>query len=42
MITKKDIEKIEKIAKQYFVGASGCHDWSHVERVRKLALQIGK
>ena len=42
MIAKKDIEKIEKIAKQYFVGASGCHDWSHVERVRKLALQIGK
>ncbi|MEF3692157.1 MAG: HD domain-containing protein [Candidatus Moraniibacteriota bacterium] len=42
MITKKDIEKIEKIAREYFIGASGCHDWSHIERVRKLALRIGK
>jgi len=36
------IEKIEKEAKKYFVGSDGCHDWSHVERVRKLALMIGK
>ncbi|HBI16639.1 MAG: hypothetical protein UR60_C0009G0011 [Candidatus Moranbacteria bacterium GW2011_GWF2_34_56] len=42
MIKKADIEKIEKIAKKYFEGASGCHDWSHIERVRKLALRIGK
>lgn len=42
MITKEDIIKIEEIAKKYFIGASGCHDWSHIERVRKLALRIGK
>ena len=36
------IGKIEKEAKKYFEGSSGCHDWSHVERVRKLALIIGK
>ena len=41
-ITKTIISKIEKDAKKYFVGASGCHDWTHVERVRNLALQIGK
>ena len=42
MITKADIKKIEAFAKTYFKGASGCHDWSHVERVKKLALNIGK
>lgn len=42
MIKKEDILKIENLAKKYFIGASGCHDWSHIERVRKLALQIGK
>lgn len=42
MITRKDIQKIEKIAKKYFKGASGCHDWSHIERVRSLALRMGK
>ncbi|HBI34237.1 MAG TPA: phosphohydrolase [Candidatus Moranbacteria bacterium] len=41
-ITKELIEKIEKEAKTYFVNASGCHDWSHVDRVKKLALRIGK
>ncbi|MDD5341289.1 MAG: HD domain-containing protein [Patescibacteria group bacterium] len=41
-ITKKIILAIEKEAKKYFIGASGCHDWTHVERVRNLALQIGK
>jgi uncharacterized protein len=41
-ITKKIISQIEKKAKKYFVGASGCHDWTHIERVRNLALQIGK
>jgi uncharacterized protein len=39
---KKIIGEIEKEAKKYFVGASGCHDWTHVERVRNLALRIGK
>ncbi|MFA7209074.1 MAG: HD domain-containing protein [Parcubacteria group bacterium] len=42
-IQKKElISKIETEAKKYFVGASGCHDWTHVERVRALALHIGK
>lgn len=36
------IERIEKDAKKYFEKANGCHDWSHVERVRSLALNIGK
>lgn len=36
------INKIEKIAKKYFINASGCHDWTHVERVRNLALHIGR
>lgn len=41
-ITKETIKKIEREARIYFVGASGCHDWTHVERVYKLALNIGK
>jgi len=42
MNKKELIKKIEAEAKKYFVGASGCHDWTHVERVRALALRIGK
>lgn len=42
MISRKIIEKIEKEAKKYFTNSGGCHDWSHVERVRDLALAIGK
>lgn len=42
MSKKELINKIEAEAKKYFVGASGCHDWTHVERVRALALRIGK
>ncbi len=41
-ITKNLIRKIEGEAKKYFANASGCHDWTHVERVRALALRIGK
>lgn len=41
-ITKKIVKEIEAEAKKFFIGASGCHDWSHVERVLKLALNIGK
>lgn len=41
-ISKKTLVKIEEEAKKYFKGASGCHDWSHVDRVRNLALHIGK
>jgi uncharacterized protein len=39
---KNIILKIEKEAKKYFKGADGCHDFSHIERVRNLALRIGK
>jgi len=42
MITQKDISAIGIIAQKYFKGSSGCHDWSHIERVMKLALKIGK
>lgn len=41
-LTKAIIKKIESEAKSYFTDSSGCHDWSHVERVRKNALHIGK
>lgn len=39
---RKIIEKVEEEAKKYFIGADGCHDWSHVERVGKLAFHIAK
>jgi uncharacterized protein len=42
MISKKNIREIEKEARKYFNGSSGCHDWTHVERVRNLSLHIGK
>lgn len=42
-MTKKELlENIEVEARKYFVDASGCHDWTHVERVRALALRIGR
>ncbi len=36
------IKKVKNEARKYFIGASGCHDWTHVERVRNLAMRIGK
>lgn len=42
MKNTEQIEKIEKLAREYFVDASVCHDWSHIERVRDLVLTIGK
>ena len=42
MITERIISQIEEEAKKYFKNANGCHDWSHVERVRMLALKLGK
>jgi len=36
------LKQVENEAKKYFVDASGCHDWTHVERVRDMALAIGK
>lgn len=41
-ITREKMKKIESAAKGFFEGASGCHDWKHVERVRSLALRIAK
>ncbi len=41
-ISREIIQKIEKEAKKFFIGASGCHDWTHVERVCNLAMNIGK
>lgn len=41
-INNKIIEEIKGKAKEFFVSASGCHDWSHVERVYNLALRIAK
>jgi uncharacterized protein len=35
------IQQIGLEAKKHFQGASGCHDWTHVERVKKLSLYIG-
>ncbi len=42
MIDKQTKEKIKEESKSFFEGASGCHDWSHVERVAKVAFHIGK
>jgi len=41
-INKEIIRQIEIEAKKFFAGASGCHDWAHVERVYNLAIKIGK
>lgn len=41
-ISQAIIKKVEKEAREFFVGASGCHDWTHVERVCNLALNIGR
>ena len=41
-IDNKTIEEIKKIAEGYFIDASSCHDWTHVERVHNLAVKIAK
>lgn len=41
-INKEIIKQIDAEAKKFFIGASGCHDWTHVERVYNLAMNIGK
>jgi len=41
-INKQILKQIETEAKKYFTGASGCHDWTHIERVHKLAMNIGR
>ncbi len=42
MISKRKKDKIKEEAKSFFNEVNACHDWSHVERVRTLALKIGK
>lgn len=42
MITKEIKREIEEKAKKFFKNSSGCHDWTHVERVKKLAFKIAK
>jgi len=41
-ISNKIISKIESEAKTYFQDLGPSHDWSHVERVLKTAIEIGK
>jgi uncharacterized protein len=41
-INNKIIEEVKKIAQGYFVDASSCHDWTHVERVHNLAIRIAE
>lgn len=41
-INDRIIDEIKQKAKEFFIGASGCHDWSHVERVYFLAMGIAK
>jgi len=42
MINSQIKEKIKKEAVKFFKGVDGSHDWTHVERVTKLALVIGE
>ena len=41
-ISNKIVNEVRGRAKDFFVSASGCHDWSHVERVYNLCLRIVK
>lgn len=41
-ITNELIRNVENEARKFFIGANGCHDWTHVERVMHLSLNIGK
>lgn len=36
------IEQVRQEAKKYFQGACPSHDWTHIERVYNLAVQIGE
>jgi len=39
---KEMLAMVGREARKYFVDASGCHDFTHVERVRTLAKRIGR
>lgn len=39
---RNSFKEIKKEIKKYFKKTRGSHDWSHVERVYKLSLKIGK
>jgi uncharacterized protein len=41
-IDNEIISEIKEKAKSFFVSSSGCHDWSHIERVYNLSLKIAK
>jgi len=41
-VNRKTIKRIKEEARKYFLDLDGCHDWTHVERVRNLSLHIGK
>jgi len=41
-ISNKTIKEVKEKAKSFFVDASGCHDWDHVERVYNLSLKIAE
>lgn len=41
-INNKIINAVRDRAREFFIEASGCHDWGHVERVYNLALRIAK
>lgn len=39
-MNKDRVEKIKQASQQFYQGASGCHDWTHVERVVALVRQM--
>jgi uncharacterized protein len=41
MINNEIKQEIEKKARSFFKDVDGCHDWTHIERVARLALTIG-
>lgn len=42
-MTKNEVVKqVEEKARVFFKTANGCHDWSHIERVRRNALRIAQ
>jgi len=42
VLTKKVIKTIENEAKKFFEDSSWCHDWTHIDRVRNIALRLAQ